>query len=747
MANRDTRFLIKRSNVPGKIPTNGDLLLGELGLNTADAILYTSGTTANTILPIGWDRVARTGDTMTGGLFTTFLSATTVSATTYLNLPSSSFTGGTVSGATNFTNGLTANTISATTYLNLPTDIRVTGGTRVDSSLIFTNNTGGTFTVTGITPSLQEVYTASTAPRITTNNTLGSFRLRGGTGSDTDNNFIIENNTGDVTSYWNANGDLVLPTISATTYYNLPLDVYVTGGSYNQISGVATFTNNTGGTFTVNGFSTGGGGSFTGGTVTGPTNFIDGLSANTISATTYYNLPLDVYVTGGTYSNGTAVFTNNTGGTFNVTGLYTGVTDVYVTGGTYTEGITTFTNNTGGTFNVTTTTTYAAGVISGSTGWSSTGTGQINLPNVKVALYNNATNIEPILIYDLASGTTNSGGIPALANNDTNYIVIEYNGGSPIYNVYDNDAIVDDSSVVLFMVVYRADNFIHVLEFGNQGAGLANKLNDRFIMTDRFGYESGLALGLSGSTGVVTLTAGVAWNGPNRQSLNAINSQDEIFFKNFHSGGTWVYTTTGDTINSTYYDDGTDIVVATGGKFLTNWYFRGQEINDHLYEVYSTNQYDSVALAQLSTEPLLPELITSHAILVGRIIVLVGANTGLTESAFTSVFQPTNVTSHNDLNAIQGGSAGQYYHLNANQYNNIALTNVDNNFSVGQSFNAGITANTISATTVTANSSSLVSLSATTLSGGTIYGDGSNITNIPVPYGLINAISVGNYLT
>jgi hypothetical protein len=36
------------------------------------------------------------------------------------------FTGGTVSGATNFINGLTANTISATTYQNLPTDLTLT---------------------------------------------------------------------------------------------------------------------------------------------------------------------------------------------------------------------------------------------------------------------------------------------------------------------------------------------------------------------------------------------------------------------------------------------------------------------------------------------------------------------------------------------------------------------------------------------------------------------------------------------
>jgi hypothetical protein len=64
---------------------------------------------------------------------------------------------------------------------------------------------------------------------------------------------------------------------------------------------------------------------------------INGVSATTISATTYLGLPIDIRVTGGTYSNGTAIFTNNTGGTFTVTGFTTGGTssDTFVTGFTY----------------------------------------------------------------------------------------------------------------------------------------------------------------------------------------------------------------------------------------------------------------------------------------------------------------------------------------------------------------------------------------------------------------------------
>ena len=93
----------------------------------------------------------------------------------------------------------------------------------------------------------------------------------------------------------------VLDLFSAST------NIYVTGGTYDNNTGTATFTNTTGGTFDVTGFYTGG---------------------------------TDIYVTGGTYDNntGTATFTNTTGGTFDVTGFYTGET--YATSGITTSGLT-----------------------------------------------------------------------------------------------------------------------------------------------------------------------------------------------------------------------------------------------------------------------------------------------------------------------------------------------------------------------------------------------------------------------
>ena len=393
-------------------------------------------------------------------------------------------------------------------------------------------------------------------------------------------------------------------------------------------------------------------------------------------------------------------------------------TDVYLTGATYFQGNTTFTNSTGGTFNIFGPSNYDPGVISGNTIWTSNGNGSMNLPQITVALFDNPNFFEPLKFYSILSGTTGVGSIPALINNDTNYIIIEYNNGVPRYNVLDNDGTVDFSSVILYMIVYRADNFVHVLEFGNTGSGLPSKLNERLVYTDRFARESGCGLGLSGSTGVVTLSSGVVWNGTDREVINDTTSLG-IFFRNFHSGGTWVYTTTAHTINNLYYDDGTNLVSATAGKYLVNWYFRGQELNDHLYEVVSNGQFDNILLADASSEPSLPELITSHAFLVGRIIIEVSATTGITQSAFSSVFQPSGAPGvHNDLTNIQGGLPNQYYHLDSNKYNNLALTNIDNNFSAGQTFASGLTATTISATTY----QNLPPTPFLPLSGGTVTG-------------------------
>jgi len=119
MANRKTTLKLKRSNVSGKIPTLGQLELGELALNTADVKAYAEytggGTGATEVRQIGWDRLS----TESGG---------TVNGDVIINGDL------TVTGTTNFSGG----SINPIDYIQF--DITYTGGTPTEGRLYWDPN-------------------------------------------------------------------------------------------------------------------------------------------------------------------------------------------------------------------------------------------------------------------------------------------------------------------------------------------------------------------------------------------------------------------------------------------------------------------------------------------------------------------------------------------------------------------------------------------------------------------------------
>ena len=187
----------------------------------------------------------------------------------------------------------------------------VSGITFSSSTLTLTNPTGGTKTVT-----INDYYTTGATYSngliyFNRNDQLSAYTVNISSLTGDANTFITavtytssantitltDNTNSSFSVYINSvSGLTVNGSLSATTLYgdgsNLTgistQDTFVTGGTYSN--GSAIFTNNTGGTFNVSGFYTGG---------------------------------TDVFVTGGTYSLSTLTFTNNTGGTFNVTGITT----------------------------------------------------------------------------------------------------------------------------------------------------------------------------------------------------------------------------------------------------------------------------------------------------------------------------------------------------------------------------------------------------------------------------------------
>ncbi len=153
------------------------------------------------------------------------------------------FTGLTINGTLDVSN-IHASTISATTYLNLPIDVRVTGGTYNSSTGIttLTNNTGGTFSINGFFTGSTDVFvTGGTFNNATdiitfTNNTGGTFTVTGITDySITGGTFTTTNKTLRYTKDNNINIDVILPVrlffnSSATTSSNTLLTIDTASG-------------------------------------------------------------------------------------------------------------------------------------------------------------------------------------------------------------------------------------------------------------------------------------------------------------------------------------------------------------------------------------------------------------------------------------------------------------------------------------------------------------------------------------
>lgn len=381
--------------------------------NSPEGIAFINAWTASTIEGIdgynntnsSWRQLKTAGVSITGGTFN--------NNTDTLTLNNS--TGGTITitGFTDYyTTGFTFNpsTYDLTIQRNdglpdllvnlsiLSSDVTITGGTYNPSTgtATFTNNTGGTFNVTGFLTGFTDIY------------------VTGGTFNDNTRTLTLTRND-------NVNID-----ISGLT------DTFITGGTYSN--GTAIFTNNTGGTFNLTGLTT----PFTGGTVSGETYFLNGLTATTISATTYQNLPIDIRVTGATKTGDVATFTNNTGGTFTLTGL----TDTIFTGGTVT-GATYFTNGlTANTFSSTTisATTYNGYVPLPTEASSTTGVtlsfttdrvyGTLTSPETATGITANVTGgllgVTNILIHSGATSPTFSSEYKKLSGSG-NYITSQVN--------------------------------------------------------------------------------------------------------------------------------------------------------------------------------------------------------------------------------------------------------------------------------------------------------------------------------
>lgn len=263
---------------------------------------------------------------------------------------------------------------------------------------------------------------------------------------------------------------------------------------------------------------------------------------------------------------------------------------------------------------------------------------------------------ENVFRYALAASSPLS-----MVDGTLTYIIADSAG----YSATTSTAFFSDLRKCVVAQVYRAGTFLHILSYGDFANDLAEKLLIRSIQTARFEKITGLALG-EVATRRVTVGSGAVYFGVNIVALSASDSSTDFTQLWYRVGGVWTAQTVTQ-YDNTQYDDGTNLQTLNNNQYGVIWVYRGVEANNHTYLLLGNASY-TLAQAQASQPDGLPVAVSSHALLVGRIIVQKNASIATEIDQVSSVaLTGTPATNHNDLLNIQGGAAGDYQHLTTAQ--------------------------------------------------------------------------------
>jgi hypothetical protein len=259
----------------------------------------------------------------------------------------------------------------------------------------------------------------------------------------------------------------------------------------------------------------------------------------------------------------------------------------------------------------------------------------------------------------------------ALTDNAVNHLYATWNSGSPVYGITTNRSILNLSDVLPVARLNVMSGAVHsklVFGFMGRSAGIRWLLREVRITYPVGGvHESGLGV-TETATRVVHIGAGTAWFVLNHLVLDGIaqGGAGVTSYLLHHTAGNWVRTSISQ-YNNTQYDNGTNLATLTNNRYAVNWVYRSLA-NEEIIIILGTGDYFA-ADAVSSSVPAAPQYISEFYYLCGRIIVQKNASSAyLIENTTTTQFGTGTVTDHNDLDGLQGGASGEYYHLTAAQH-------------------------------------------------------------------------------
>lgn len=278
-----------------------------------------------------------------------------------------------------------------------------------------------------------------------------------------------------------------------------------------------------------------------------------------------------------------------------------------------------------------------------------------------------ATNIALTKSFDWAENPN----VP-LANNDTNYIYIDYNDGDPqVLATVDRTAIRTTDQFTIGRV-YRSGTTLHILQSGIILYNLARLGHERLLAVRGFERASGGVISQADERYLVS-TAGVFYLGHNKITTVGKNTfVDDKFTAWYYNGAAWVPVPDQTQIDKLQYNNiAAGLAPLSANRYGVHWIYI--DYDSHLHSVYGQGDYKLSAVEAATVPASIPTILSTFAKLAAKVIVKQNADT-LTSvvSAYEILFPVSSPSEHNDLGAIQGGLADDYYHLTNAQHTKAA---------------------------------------------------------------------------
>lgn len=299
--------------------------------------------------------------------------------------------------------------------------------------------------------------------------------------------------------------------------------------------------------------------------------------------------------------------------------------------------------------------TMSAGYISGGS-ITDNGDGTVTVASGTGIIKDVDSETAPSFFFDWSENSSLS-----LTDQQSNFIYIDYNAGSPTVNATTDFTAVNGNTQFMRGRVFRNGTNLTIFE---GGIDLNNfKWKDCRMDFEVYGTKraSGLIIGETGTRNL-TITSGIYYCHNTRKTSPSFDSSGTDTFREIYRDGAggWTITTGHSQVDNQSYDDGSGTLASLGNNdFGVYWVY--EDFDNDVYIQYGQESYNQLSDALDANVPQTYELLSDFGFFLGRIIIEEDGTTfDEIQSAFEERFNNTPVTDHGDLAGLGDNDHDQY---------------------------------------------------------------------------------------